>query len=480
MDSTRAFLGIPFAEPPTGDLRWKPPVPHAAWTDTLPANKKGRACTQANALTGKLDGASGEDCLFLNVWAPEKPSSSALPVLVWIHGGAFVLGSGSDAAYDGKAFSEATGTVVVSINYRLGPLGFLALPELKGEDSAHPTSGNYGLLDQRLALSWVKANIAAFGGDAGNVTIFGESAGGISTCLHMLSPGSKGLFDRAILESGPCDAVDPEEQAMAQGATFVSALGCDAGGDVLACLRDKPVEEVMAALPTSSDFLNSDVSWFPIADGLEIPAPPGELLAAGKFEKVPVILGTNADEATLFFTLANTVVADENELLALSEAMVPGHGEEIVALYPPAEYGSAQESALAAVADAGFVCPTRRAARAFSGAGMPTYLYQFTHAPEGALLGGLGAFHSAEIAFVLGNPGQLTPKPLSDEEIPLSQAIMGYWSRHADKGDPNGDGAPEWPAFSAAGDENIVLDLTISKQTGLRKQECDFWDTVAL
>ena len=480
LGATRAFLGIPFAAPPTGDLRWKPPIPHEAWSETLMAKKKGRACAQGNPLTGKLDTSSGEDCLFLNVWVPSEPKSDKLPVLVWIHGGAFVFGSGSDAAYDGQAFSEATGTVVVTVNYRLGPTGFLALPELKAEDPAHAVAGNYGIQDQRLALEWVKTNIGAFGGDAGNVTIFGESAGGISACVHLVSPTSEGLFHRAILQSGPCNTIDTEAQATAQGATFVENLGCSGAEDVLACLRAKPIEDLMSALPASNDFLGGDVSWFPIVDGLDIPDAPEKLLAEGSFAKVPVILGSNADEATLFFALASTTIADEAQLAALAEQLVPGKGAEVVAMYPTADYGSAQAAAAAAVGDAGFVCPTRRAARMLSAGGAKAFLYHFTHDPGPSLLGDLGAFHSAEIKFVLGNPGQLLPGALEGEELAMSQALMGYWSRLAEKGDPNGAGAFEWPEYTEAADENIVLDLTFSKQAGLKKTQCDFWDGVVL
>jgi para-nitrobenzyl esterase len=474
--STRRFLGIPYAEPPVGDLRWKPPVKLAPWMETLVATKKGASCTQNNPLNGQLDAGSAEDCLFLNVWTPENPASGALPVLVWIHGGGFVFGSGGEPAYDGRIFSEATGAVVVTINYRLGPTGFLALPELKTEDAGHPATGNYGLMDQRLALEWVKENIAAFGGDPGNVTIFGESAGGISTCLHMVSPKSSGFFHRAIIQSGPCDKVDAEDDAMAQGSTFVDALGCKGDPDVLACLRAKPIEDVMAALPTSADFLGGDVSWFPIVDGVVIPAPPLDLLAAGTFEKVPVITGSNADEATLFLALAQTTIADDVQFEMLAESLVPGKGAEIVGLYPSSTYGSSQAAAAAAVGDAGFVCPSRRQARAFAAAGAPAYLYHFTYNPGSSLLGDLGAFHSSEIKFVLGNPGQLIPAALTDEEKQMSQTIMAYWSRLATTGDPNGGETLMWPKYSEGTDENLVIDMTFSTQTGLRKELCDFWD----
>lgn len=476
--STRHFFGVPYAAPPVGDLRWKPPAEHEGWSETLESFKKGRGCPQNNPLNGNFDASSGEDCLTLNIWAPEKPKSGSLPVMVWIHGGAFVLGSGSEAAYDGRNFSEATGAIVVGINYRLGPLGFLALPELKSEDGGHPSSGNYGIEDQRAALEWVKANIAKFGGDPGNVTIFGESAGGISSCLHLVSPQSKGLFHRAILQSGPCDTATDETDAMTQGATFVEKLGCAAEPDVLACLRGKPTEEVMAALPASTDFLGGETRWFPVLDGHVIPEAASSVFASGDFEKVPVILGSNADEGTLFLQLAGVTIPDEATFEALAEQLAPGKGADVVARYPSATYGSAQAAATKAIGDAAFVCPTRRAVRALSAAGVDTYLYHFTYAPPGSLFGDLGAFHSAEVKFVFGNPGQLLPKAPNEEELPMSQAMMGYWSRLGASGDPNGGDAFVWPKYDAATDENIVLDLTISKQSGLKKDLCDFWDTI--
>jgi para-nitrobenzyl esterase len=483
LGTTRTFLGIPYAAPPTGDLRWKSPAPHAAWKDKLQATAFGHSCSQMGALSSKFDTNSGEDCLTVNVWTPEKPAASSLPVLVWIHGGGFTIGSGGENAYNGQVLSETTGMVVVTLNYRLGPLGFLAHSDLKTEDAAHPSTGAYGLEDQRAALEWVKANIAAFGGDPGVVTLFGESAGGISTCMQMVSPRSKGLFQRAIIESGPCDTATAEPAAMAQGDLFAKALGCEGMPDVPGCMRSKPIEAVMEALPSSTDFFFSDsANWFPIVDGWNLPDTPGKLLAAGSFEKVPTIVGSNADEGTLFLFLAGdkATIPDDAAFEALAEQIVPGHGAEVVAAYPSAMYGSSKKAATVAVGDAAFICPTRRTARAFAKAGVPTYLYHFTYPPEGALLGNLGAFHSSEVKYVFGNPGQLLPQALTDEELPLSAAIMGYWSRHAAKGDPNGEAALAWPKYDAAKDENIVLDLKISTQAGLKNDLCDFWDGVMI
>ena len=476
--STRTFLGIPYAAPPEGDLHWRPPAPHAAWTEPLVAKAAGRACPQVNPLSGDYVSTSREDCLTVNVWTPEMLGESPLPVLVWIHGGAFTLGSGGDYSYNGQNLSEATGAVVVTLNYRLGPFGFLALPELEAEDAAHPSSGGYGIEDQRAALAWVKANAAAFGGDPENVTIFGESAGGISVCHHLVSPQSAGLFQRAIIESGPCDSYVGKEKAETQGATFVAALGCEGPG-ALACLRGKTTEEIMTALPTSSDLIFGDgAKWFPVLDGWNLPDVPSKLLAEGKFEKVPTILGSNADEGSLFFALANTMVADDVALEALSEQLVPGHGEEVLMFYSSATYGSAQNAAMAAVGDAGFVCPTRRAARALVAAGVPTFHYHFTHAPTNALLGEIGAFHAAELKYVFGNPGQLAPQALTDEELAFSKMIMGYWSRHAEKGDPNGGGALAWPGYDGTTEESLILAMEVAKEAGVRKEKCDFWDSL--
>lgn len=474
--ASRVFLGIPFAAPPVGDLRWKPPAPHAAWTEPLDARTKGPACTQTTLLGGKIDSASSEDCLTVNVWAPERLSKPA-PVLVWIYGGGFTSGSNRELAYDGQILSETTGAVVVNLNYRLGPFGSLALAALEAEDAAHPSTGAYGLEDQRAALQWVQKNIAAFGGDPNRVLLFGESAGGISTCMQVVSPQSKGLFQAAIIESGPCDTATAKDAALAQGEDFAKALGCDAAPDKLACLRSKTAEEVMTALPASSDIIFGEgANWFPVLDGWNLPDKPTKLLEAGNFNHVPTIVGSNADEATIFFYLAKTNIPDDAALAMFAEKLVPGHGQDVLARYSSAKFGTAQEAALAAVGDGGFVCPARRTARAIAKAGLPAYQYHFTYAPPGSLFGDLGAFHSAEIKYVFGIPSQLLPQPLTEDELVFSKQLMGYWSNLAAKGDPNHEGALAWAKYDATGDATMVLDLKSEIKSGLFKDECDFWD----
>lgn len=474
--ASRVFLGIPFAAPPVGDLRWKAPAPHAPWTEPLDARTKGPGCAQLSRLGAMLDSASSEDCLTVNVWAPERIAAPA-PVLVWIYGGGFTSGSNRELAYDGQILSEMTGAVVVNLNYRLGPFGALALPALEAEDPNHPSTGAYGLEDQRAALQWVQKNIAAFGGDPNRVMLFGESAGGISTCMHLASPQSKGLFQAAVVESGPCNIATPKDTALAQGEQFATALGCNGAPDVLTCLRGKTPDEIVNALPLSPDIIFGDgATWNPAIDGWNLPDRPINMLEAGNFNKVPTIVGANADEASLFFYLAKTNVATDEEFEVLAEKLVPGHGKDVAARYSSAKFGTAQEAALAAVGDAGFVCPARRAARAVAKSGTAAYRYHFTYAPPGGLFGDLGAFHAAEIKFVFGIPSQLVPQPLSEEEMVLSGAIMGYWSGLAAKGDPNAAGALAWPKYDASTDETMILDLKPSTQAGLKKEECDFWD----
>jgi para-nitrobenzyl esterase len=277
--ASRLFFAIPYAAPPVGDLRWKSPAPHAPWTTPVSAIQPGPACGQLDALTSmSFDTTTSEDCLTLNVWAPKAASSSPAPVMLWIHGGSFVIGSGGSPDYDGQALSEATGAVVVTINYRLGPLGFLALPALHSEDPAHPSSGMYGIEDQRAAMAWVQKNVAGFGGDPQNVTLFGESAGGISVCTHLISPPSKGLFQRAIIESGACATglATTETAAQTQGANVAAKLGCSPSD--LACLRGKKVDEVLLALPTSPfETITGGVSWGTVVDGLNLPDDPIKL-----------------------------------------------------------------------------------------------------------------------------------------------------------------------------------------------------------
>ncbi len=476
---TREFLGIPFAAPPIGPLRWKPPQPAAAWTAPLHASMTGPECAQLMDLASTPDPTSSEDCLTLNVWTPAKPASSPAPVMVWLFGGGFVLGNGGDPAYDGQVISETMGAVVVTLNYRLGPFGFLAHTALTAEDPSHPSSGMYGFEDQRAALQWVKTNIAAFGGDPASVGLFGESAGGISTCLHLVSPKSDGLFQRAMIESGPCDTTGQTlTEGEAQGAQLATALGCTDPASVLTCMRSATSTALLTALPLKPGFVGATgVNWFPVVDGWNITDQPPALFASGSVSKTPTLLGTNKNEGSLFFELGGLDPTTDADSQAILEAIFPGHGAAIVAKYPAAAYaGSAKDAAIDAFGDGTFVCPTRRAARALSKAGAPVYLYQFTHAVTTGLFAGLGVYHSSELPFVWGN--SYIDIKLDPGEKQLSKEMMGYWFEMAASGNPTGKGAFAWPAYQQATDTNIVLDLTLSTGTGLKSALCDFWDSL--
>jgi para-nitrobenzyl esterase len=427
-------------------------------------------------LATTVDPTSSEDCLTLNVWTPAHPAASPAPVMVWIYGGGFVLGNGGDPTYDGQVISEATGAVVVTLNSRLGPLGFLAHPALTAEDPAYPASGMYGFEDQRAALAWVKTNVAVFGGDPSSVALFGESAGGISTCLHLVSPKSAGLFQKAMIESGPCDTPGATlPQAEVQGSAMATALGCTDPTSALTCMRAATADAVLTALPLKAGFIGAaGVNWFPVVDGWNIPDQPPTLFAAGKVSKTPTLLGTNKNEGSLFFLLGNLSPTTDADNQAILEAIFPGHGAAIVAQYPTAAYASAKDAAIDAFGDGSFVCPTRRAARALAAAGAPVFLYQFTHAVTSILFQGLGVFHSSEIPFVWGN--SYLGISMDADETKLSTAMMGYWFQMAAGANPTGKAAFTWPAYQQATDTNIVLDLTLSTQTGLKKSLCDFWD----
>ena len=364
----RAFLGIPYAAPPVDELRFKSPQPADPWTEAHDGSEVGPECAQLSLLNGEVVADSVEDCLTLNVWTPTTEATEPWPVMVWIHGGGFEGGSSHlDGAYTGEHLAPAAHAVVVTVNYRLGPFGFLAHEALTGEDSARPTSGNYGLEDQRLALQWVQANVAAFGGDADNVTVFGESAGGISVCLHLVSPESDGLLDRAIIQSGPCDVrVTTLAAAEQQGAELATNLGCDTAADIPTCLRDKTTTEILEALPGKVGLLFGEgADWGPNVDGVVLLQPAGAALASGSYQDVPVILGSTRDEGTLFVALAGLTEITETEYEDLAMAWAADHGGDggaLLAQYPASAYDNPGAALSALIGHGVFSCPTRRAA----------------------------------------------------------------------------------------------------------------------
>lgn len=477
-----AFLGIPYAAPPVGPLRFAMPVPPEPWTEPRPSRRPPR-CVQ-DALGLSLP--SQEDCLYLNVHAPD-PLPDGAPVLVWIHGGGFVFGEGvqTDGGTAGDVLASRFGVVVVSMNYRLGPYGFLAHPALAGASGA---SGNWGFADQQLALRWVRDNIASFGGDPDNVTIFGESAGGLSVCLHLIAEGSAGLFARAISQSGLCDtALGTLAEAEAVGAAFAARLGCDGASDVAACLRAPSADAIREADDASSGVfteLGRERAWWPIVDGALIGGSFRERVRAGAFARVPTIVGWNGDEGTLFVMLAEQAgtsvdASSYADAIALLAAAFGVAAEDVLAQYPLERYPDAGAALAAALGDAGFACPSRRAARLLAEAGADVRVYHFTYRDAAFQLPPtreLGAFHSAEIQYVFGHPAALGRARFTGDDAALHDAMAGYWTRFAASGDPNGGDAPAWPAYDPEGDAHLVLDRTIAASRGAGADACALWE----
>lgn len=484
---SRRFLKIPFAKPPVGDLRWKAPVKNDPWTGVRHEDDFSETCAQNASSQGPA--SMNEDCLYLNVWAPLEKTTKA-PVMVWFHGGGNFAGGTRDTIptvtppvlwYDGQFFASRQGVVVVTVDYRLGPLGFFAHPALADEGSA---LGNQGLMDQRRSLEWVRDNIAAFGGDPDNVTIFGESAGSADVCYHLASPGSRGLFHRAISESGGCTisfnrGKDATAEAAADGMqAFSKALGCDGDPDPLACLREVPIETIMenAQQPDLTSGTVSTPAW---NFGVVVDGPGGflpdqarALFDAGDIAKVPYLLGSNNDEGTLF--LLGATVESEEDYRAQLEARFGAAADQVAAEYPPADFDNDYMATLArVVGDSSLVCGTHDTARRAKKAGLSVYMYNF-NIPWAILPDILHVSHAAEMSHVFGNPQGSDP-----DSIAVSDAMNTFWATFARTGDPNYSGAPAtWPDFAPDDgdhDQRLQLDPGWEILDDFRKEECAFW-----
>lgn len=477
------FRGIPFAAPPVEDLRWRAPQPPATRVTTLDASSFAPPCPQWADTT--LVGS--QDCLYLNVWAPLQPVGQRWPVMLFIHGGGNVAGSAGQTTnnvldYDGLSL-EGLGVVVVTIDYRLGPLGFLAHPAFTAEDEHH-SSGNYAVLDQLAAISWVKTNIANFGGDPGNITVFGQSAGGRDTFNLLVTPLADGLFSHAIVESGggyvtekPLHDVpgSSTESAERLGSDLAVAVGCGGAADPADCLRSKSVLEVFSAvLPDGTPL--SDVRWGPAIDGYVFPTCISDLVAGGMTMRVPVILGTNADDGTVATNA--TPVDTPTEAAAALRGLIPGISDaqiaQIFAAYPASAYGSVRGAFQAFATDYGFLCPTR-SFRAQLAPRQTTWGYEFTHVLASSP--GSGAFHGAELRFVFGNLDAMQGG-VTQAERALSQQMQGYWVNFARAGDPNGAALPVWPAQTAQSDTVLVFDTPITLGAPSHSANCALLATV--
>ncbi len=460
-----SYKGIPYAAPPVGELRWREPQPPEPWGEVRPCTDYGPSCPQEESdWTGMLSvGKTDEDCLYLNVWSPAESPQERLPVMVWIHGGAFKSGSGSLPIYEGGNLARK-GVVLVTINYRLGAFGLMAHP-LLSEESPHGVSGNYGLLDQVAALNWVRENIAAFGGDPGNVTVFGESAGGMSILDLLASPLAQGLFHRAIVESGPLlelglsvNKTPTLKEAEKTGEEISRKLGCDKAGDELAALREASPEKLIEAAASENEFF-SPINLSPNVDGYFLPEPPLEVFAAGRQHPVPLLTGINANEGNIFIPDVNL-----QQYRLMANYLYGAHAEEVMALFPAASEEEVKPALDKVITQMGFASSARFTAECTTRAGEPAYLYLFTRATRDERAQSLGAFHGLEIMYAFGNLDKVRLQGLDDDDRALSEAMMTYWTNFARTGNPNGEGVPEWPPY--AGDEAKYQILGTRVETG--------------
>jgi para-nitrobenzyl esterase len=459
----RAFLGIPYAAPPVQELRWKPPAPAAKWRGVRKAVSFGARCMQGAIYSDMVfrDPGPSEDCLTLNVWAPAQAATKKLPVMVWVYGGGFQAGSTSEPRQDGQ-FLARRGVVVVSMNYRLGVFGFLALPELAAQSGRH-SAGNYGLLDQTAALAWVHRNIAAFGGDPGNVTIFGESAGASSVSALMASPVAEGLFVKAIGESGSAfaKATSPMKTLLQREESDSNFARESLGSASLQDLRAISAEKVLEAALHKDD---AELRFSPSVDGYFLPESVSAIFAAKKENKVSLLAGWNHDEESRGRNAPANPTAEEL-LRAGAEKQFPGKTTEFLRLYATASAEEAERSLNDFRGDdprawAMWKWLERTAAEGQK----PVYRYRFDRSlPSAADPGGLGAYHSGEIEYVFGALDSKAGIPWTAEDRALSELMQNYWTNFARYGDPNGEGLPVWPAYRAAEDWPVMYLDAVSK-----------------
>lgn len=472
----RAFRGIPFATPPVGDLRFRPPEPAQCWSGVRTATAPGAACLQAGSL---LDGGTEirgeEDCLTLNVWRP-VPDASPRPVLVYIHGGGNQSGSASEVRsgtlfFDGAPLASAYGVVVVTLQYRLGPLGFLTRASLQTDAGV----GNYGILDQQLALRWVRDNAAHFGGDPQHVMLFGESAGALNTCTHLASPGSAGLFQSAVVESGACLGATTAYR-FNQGLDTVKRAGCEGVADEASCLRQASATAMLEGLdPVFSGGVAAPV-WGATIDGVTLKEAPLDAIAAGRGNRVPLIVGSNADESSLTAPVAVTPAQVDAIMLRFPEPQ----RTQLKALYPSGTTNAeARRSFIAIATDAQFTCNARRLARAQEG-WAPVFRYFFDHALPGNQGALLGAFHGVELFYVFRTLDQsVFAGAVRPSDRAVTEFVSGSWTSLATNGDPNGGGRPLWPRSNH---DDAVMRITPASMGdhGIANAECDVWDQLVV
>jgi para-nitrobenzyl esterase len=479
----QVFRGIPYAKPPVGPLRWRPPEAPANWTGVRDAKTFGLPCWQAHSQNAFVwtrgEFERSEDCLYLNVWAETSGQpADPRPVMVWFHGGAHTGGWGHNKVFDGTQLAKL-GVVVVTINYRLGPWGFLAHPEF-AKESSHDSAGNYGLLDKIAALNWIRDNVEQFGGDPANVTIFGQSAGSSSVCALLASPLAQGLFHKAIGQSASClNPIARDADGRDRGLLYGQALGVPQTVDDLRSVSNEALLQA-AALPAWSQ--QSKI----VVDGWVLPSSPLDIFRAGDQAAVPLLVGSLANEGNRLFPL-NTSLTDA-QLDIYLERTFGDTGPDVKAAYAQ-ELADSPGLAQREIATDLFMAFGMRQWAGFNvRSGQPTYLYFMSHVPpafriymaddpELELPGGprsAGAYHSGELAYVFGNVGHVGTY-WEERDYELARVMSGYWTNFARTGDPNGEGLPPWPAYDPDSHTTQVLDTEIHSTDGARREKLDLF-----
>ena len=479
------FLGIPFAKPPIDSLRWKPPRDPDSWKDTLLTQSFKPGCIQKDFQQGSTSYTikGSEDCLYLNTWTPD--TSASLPVMVFIHGGANQQGAAGDTTagtqiYNGKNLSERGKVVVVTIDYRLGPFGFLVHPGLEIENNRH-ISGNYALMDQIKALQWVHHNITYFGGDTSRVMVFGESAGGLDIGDLLLSPLSTGLFQRACIESA-VPSVTAYDSAKAYGIQFVDQFAPNGSdSEKINYMRQLPADSLIKDIGNALSGGIVQPRWRPVIDNYVLTGYSQQIIASGNFNKVPLLIGSNADEMAL--SAPQTVYPFM--VTALINSSVPSLlTSEGLSLYPPGSNNTeARDSYVQILTDAQFTATVRRTARWISdNQQQPVWRYFLTYKQSG-ILSTAGSYHGIELFYVFNNWENAplgTGLLFTAQDDSMENNMLSYWVNFAATGNPNGQGLTQWPQFVSNTDPYLEINATPNgTQTGVRTDKCDFWDQAA-